>query len=75
MLVTHWCVEIMSARFFDSNTGTWWNCDDDDVNEVSDFPEGLYTRDIHKNNMNKKVMSGSKNIVCYLYQKKQPYSI
>ena len=54
------------SKVFDSNTGTWWNCDDDDVNEVSDFPEGLYTRDIHKNNMNKKVMSGSKKY-CLLF--------
>ena len=33
---------------FDINTGSWWNCDDDDITEISDLPECEYSRDIHK---------------------------
>ena len=27
---------------FDSSTGIWWHCDDDNISELSDIPEGVY---------------------------------
>ena len=30
---------------FDANTGIWWHCDDSNITEISDFSEGVYTRD------------------------------
>ena len=29
---------------FDANAGIWWHCDDANITEISDFPEGFYTR-------------------------------
>ena len=26
---------------FDSSTGIWWHCDDDNINEISDLPKGV----------------------------------
>ena len=28
----------------DANTGIWWNFNDDNITEISDFTEGVYTR-------------------------------
>ena len=27
---------------FDSSTGIWWQCDDDNISEHSDIPDGVY---------------------------------
>ena len=48
MMVTHWIVDIMSVISFDANTGIWWQCDDDNITQISDLPKGGYIRDIHK---------------------------
>ena len=29
---------------FDSSTGIWWHCDDENITELSDLPEGVYYR-------------------------------
>ena len=43
---------------FDSKTEIWWHCDDDNITEISNFPEGVYTRETHKQKTNmKKLMS------------------
>ena len=36
------------SNVFDSNTEIWWQCDDDNIIEISDLPEGVYIREIHK---------------------------
>ena len=36
------------SDFFDSSTGIWWHCDDDNITELSDLPEGVYYRETHK---------------------------
>ena len=33
---------------FDSSTGIWWHCDDGNITELSDLPEGVYYRETHK---------------------------
>ena len=33
---------------FDSNTGIWWHCDDDNITQIGDLPKGVYIREIHK---------------------------
>ena len=33
---------------FDSRTGIWWHCDDDNITEISDLPKGDYNRETHK---------------------------
>ena len=33
---------------FDTNTGIWWHCDDDNIIQTSDLPEGVYIRESHK---------------------------
>ena len=38
----HYCIDV-----FDVNTGIWWHCDDDESTQIGEFPEGVYTRDIH----------------------------
>ena len=35
---------------FDTNTGIWWHCDDDNIIQTSDLPEGVYIRESHKKN-------------------------
>ena len=34
--------------FFDASTGICWHCDDENISEISDFPEGVYTIESHK---------------------------
>ena len=36
------------SDFFDTSTGIWRHCDDANITEISDFPEGVYTRESHK---------------------------
>ena len=52
---------------FDANTGIWWHYDDDKTTEISYFSEGVYTKDSHKNNTNKKVLSGSERLMLMVY--------
>ena len=52
---------------FDFNTGLWWHCDDANITEVSNFIEGVYTREIHKPNKTRKLVSGSKDILFVVY--------
>ena len=33
---------------FDTNTGIWWQCDDENITQVSDLPEGGYIGESHK---------------------------
>ena len=33
---------------FDTNTGIWCHYYDDNITQISYFPEGFYIRDIHK---------------------------
>ena len=33
---------------FDANTGIWWHFNDDNITEISDFTEGVYTRESRK---------------------------
>ena len=41
---------------FDINTEIWWHCDDANITEIGGFPEGVYTKDSHKQtNKQKKV--------------------
>ena len=55
---------------FDSSTGIWWHCDDDNIAEISDLQKGVSYRDNHK--PTKKIINSSINrcIVCCLYQNK-----
>ena len=41
------CVHYVSD-VFDASTGIWWHCDDANIIEISDFLEGVFTRDSHK---------------------------
>ena len=52
---------------FDSNTRIWWHCDNDDITEISDFPEGVYTRESNKKTKNKKLMSRSNKTLLVVY--------
>ena len=53
--------------YFDANIGIWWHCDDDEITEISDFPEGVYTIESHKKDTNKKFMSGLDTILLIVY--------
>ena len=55
---------------FDSSTGIWWHCDDDNITEVSDLPERVYYRETHK--PTKKGFNDGflKGTVCCFYQNK-----
>ena len=33
------------SDILDSNTGIWWYCDYDEITQISDFIEGIYTRE------------------------------
>ena len=53
MTETHFIFYIISV-IFDSSTEIWWHCDDDDITEIGDLIEGVYTRESHKQNIEKK---------------------
>ena len=36
------------SHVFDANTEIWYHCDDSNITEISDFPEGVYTRESRK---------------------------
>ena len=55
---------------FDSSTGIWWNCDDDNITENSDLPKGVYYRDNHeptKKKKKNKLMQGSIKVLIVVY--------
>ena len=56
------------SDIFDVNTGIWWHCDDDEINKISDFPEGVYNRESHKQKFTKKkVMLDPKKLLLMVY--------
>ena len=52
---------------FDVKTGIWCHCDNDEITQIIDFPEGVYTRESHKKNTKNKVMSGSEKVIFIVY--------
>ena len=59
------------SDFLNDNTEMWWHCDDDEITELCDFPEGVYTRESHKN-IDARLRQSNVN---GLYHNKQPYII
>ena len=56
------------SDFFNSSTGVWWHCDDDNINQISDLPNGVYYRETHKIMKNKnKTMEGSTDVLFVVY--------
>ena len=47
------CVHYVSD-VFDSSTGIWWHCDNDNITEISDIPKNIYYRETHKPTKNRK---------------------
>ena len=53
---------------FDSSTGIWWHCDDDNITEISDLPKGVYYRETQKHMKNKNnTMAGSTYVLFVVY--------
>ena len=48
-LIMHYGYSLYCGHYvsdvFDAITGIWWHCDDANITEISDFPEGFYTRE------------------------------
>ena len=61
MMVTLW------SNVSDANTGIWWYCDDANITEIGDSPEGVYTRESRKLTKKRKIMSVSKDIIFVPY--------
>ena len=57
---------------FDSSNGIWWHCDDDNITELCDLPEGVYYRENHKPTREKNAFNDGflKGTVGCLYQNK-----
>ena len=56
---------------FDSSTGIWWHCDDDNITELRDLPDWVYYRETHKPPLIKNIIGGFiKGNFCCLYQNK-----
>ena len=36
------------SNIFDSSTGIWWHCDDENITELRNLPDGVYYRENHK---------------------------
>ena len=60
------CVHYVSD-VFDSSTGIWWHCDDDNITELSDLPKGVYYRETHKPTKKKRLMMGSSKLLFVVY--------
>ena len=59
----HYC-----SNLFYVHVVIWWHCYDDEITKIGDFPEGVYTRDSHKNCITKKrFMSGSDKILLVVF--------
>ena len=47
-LFMYYCDLLVYGKYdsdaFDSNTGIWWQCYDDEISEISDLSEGVITR-------------------------------
>ena len=55
---------------FDSSTGIWWHCDDDNITQIIDVPKGVYDRETHKNmKKKKKTMKVSIDVLFVVYIK------
>ena len=53
---------------FDSSTGIWYHCDDDNITEISDLPKGVYYKETHKPTKKiKKLMQGSTDVLFVFY--------
>ena len=53
---------------FDSSTGIWWQCGDDNITQISDEQKGVYYRKTHKHIKNKnKMMTGSADVLFLVY--------
>ena len=55
------------SDFFYSSTEIWWHCDDDNITELSDLPEGVYYRETHKPTKKKRLMMGSSKVLSVVY--------
>ena len=56
------------SDIFDVWTGIWWQCDDYQITEISDFREGVYTRESHKQiDKKRKFMWDSDTIMFIVY--------
>ena len=73
MMLLHWIVDIISVFFFDPITGIWWHCDNDETTEISNFLEGIYTKDSHKNNINKKIISVQEKVLLMVCIRKRNF--
>ena len=57
----------------DYNTGTWWRCDDDKINNYTWYPKKLYDKLLHENEQNQgkiHIMKGLDRTVIMLYIKR-----
>ena len=53
---------------FDFNSWIWWHCDNDNISQICCFPNGVYTRDSHKQkDTKKKVILGSEKLLLMVY--------
>ena len=52
---------------FDSRTGIWWHCDDDNITELSDLTEGVYYRETQKPTKKKRLMMDSSKVLSVVY--------
>ena len=58
---------------FNTNTGIWWQCADNNITQMSDIRKGRYIREIHKKKKKKKSdVRINRCIICCIYQNK-PY--
>ena len=53
---------------FDSITGIWWHCDDENITQNSDIPKGVYYRETNKlTKRKKKLIQGSTDVLFFVY--------
>ena len=59
-LISHYGDSLNCGHYFsdvfDFKTGIWWHCDDSNVKEISDLPEGVYTKESLKPTKKRKLM-------------------
>ena len=61
---------------FDSNTRIWWKYDDYKRTDISDFPEVVYTREIHKKILQRRRLClDQKNTVGFLISEQSTLKI
>ena len=48
---------------FDSSTGIWWHCDNDNITEISDLQKGVYYRETHKPAEKQFLLMGSSKVL------------